>query len=69
MSEVKLYRVTGRIKKPNFKTGFRKEIKATKPEEALEQVYKTIGSKHRVKRFYIEIEKVEEVPAENAQSL
>ena len=64
MSEVKTYRITGRISKPNFENRFRKELRATKPEEAIEELYKIFGSRHRVKRFQIKIEKVEEVPAE-----
>jgi len=61
MSEVKLFRVSGRITKPNFKTSFSKELKALKPEDAVEEVYKILGSKHKVKRFYIKVDKVEEI--------
>ena len=64
MSEVKTYRITGLINKPNFENRFRKEIKAVKPEDALEELYKIFGSKHRVKRFQIKIESIEEVPSE-----
>jgi large subunit ribosomal protein LX len=64
MSQVKMFRVSGRITKPNFKTNFSKELKALKPEDAVEEVYKTLGSKHKVKRFYIKVEKVEEVSSE-----
>lgn len=64
MSEVKTYRITGWINKPNFENRFRKELRAIKPEDAIEELYKIFGSKHRVKRFQIKIEKVEEVPAE-----
>jgi len=64
MSEVKTYRITGRINKPNFENRFRKEIRAIKPEDALEELYKVFGSKHRVKRFQIKIENIEEIPAE-----
>ncbi|MBS7624339.1 50S ribosomal protein L18a [Candidatus Bathyarchaeota archaeon] len=60
MSEVKVYMVVGRITKPNFKTIFRKEVRALKPEHALEEIYKIFGSKHRVKRFHIKILRVEE---------
>ncbi|MEM2272979.1 MAG: 50S ribosomal protein L18Ae [Candidatus Bathyarchaeia archaeon] len=60
MSEIKTYTVIGRIDKPNFKTMFRKNIRALKPEHAIEEVYKLIGSKHRVKRFHIKIIKIEE---------
>jgi large subunit ribosomal protein LX len=64
MSEVKTFRVSGRITKPNFRTNFSKELRAMKPEDAVEEVYKTLGSKHRIKRFYIKVEKVEEVSSE-----
>jgi large subunit ribosomal protein LX len=64
MSEVKLFRVSGRITKPNFKTNFNKEIRALKPEDAVEEVLKILGSKHKVKRFYIKVEKVEEISSE-----
>ncbi len=61
MSEVKVFRVEGRITKPNYNTGFRKEIRALKPEDAVERVYKEIGSKHRAKRVQIKVLKVEEI--------
>ena len=64
MSEVKTFRVSGRITKPNFRTNFSKELRAMKPEDAVEEVYKTLGSKHRVKRFYIKVEKVDVVSFE-----
>jgi len=61
MNEVKIFRVTGRIIKPNWKTDFKKELRAIKPEDAIEKVYMEIGSKHRAKRFQIKILKVEEI--------
>lgn len=64
MSEIKVFRVVGRITKPNLQTDFRKEIRALKPEEAVERIYKEIGSKHRVKRFQVKILKVEEISIE-----
>ncbi|MBS7606264.1 MAG: 50S ribosomal protein L18Ae [Candidatus Bathyarchaeia archaeon] len=64
MSEVKIYRVIGRINKPNFKTTFKKEIRALKPEHAIEEIYKILGSKHRVKRFHIKITNIEELSGE-----
>jgi len=67
MSKVKVFQVIGRITKPNFRTSFRKEVRALKPEDAVEEVYKTIGSKHKVKRFHIKIESVEEVANEQAE--
>jgi len=64
MSEIKIFRVVGKIAKPNFQTDFRKEIRALKPEQAVENIYKEIGSKQRVKRSQIKILKVEEIGAE-----
>ena len=61
MSKLKVFRVTGEIRKPNLQTPFRKEVLAAKPEHAVEKVYAEIGSKHRVKRYHMKITKVEEV--------
>ncbi len=68
MNEVKVFRVTGKIRKPNFQTDFRKEVRALKPEDAVEKVYMDLGSKHRIKRFQIRILKVEEVNPEDVEN-
>ena len=65
MSDVKVFRVSGQIAKPNWKTSFEKEIRALKPEDAVETVYTDIGSKHRAKRFQIRIRTVEEIKPED----
>ncbi len=59
--KVRVFRVTGQIIKPNLQTGFSKEIRAVKTEEAVERIYKELGSKHRAKRFQIKIHKIEEI--------
>ena len=59
-----MFRVVGKITKPNYMTDFRKEIRALKPEEAVERVYNEIGSKHRAKRSQIKVLKVEEISLE-----
>ena len=59
-----MFRVIGKITKPNYRTDFRKEIRALKLEEAVEKVYNEIGSKHRAKRVQIKVLKVEEISAE-----
>ncbi|MCW4023051.1 MAG: 50S ribosomal protein L18Ae [archaeon] len=69
MSEVKVYRVSGKISKPNLQTEFSKEIRAIKPEDAVEKVYTLLGSKHRVKRFQMSISKVEEIGLDEVQDL
>ena len=69
MSEVKVFRVIGKIRKPNFQTEFRKEVRAMKPEDAVEKVYMLLGSKHRVKRFQMKIFKVEEIALEEIENI
>ncbi|MCW8802089.1 MAG: 50S ribosomal protein L18Ae [Candidatus Bathyarchaeota archaeon] len=69
MSEVKVYRVSGKINKPNLQTEFSKEIRAIKPEDAVEKVYTLIGSKHRVRRFQMSITKVEEIGLDEVEDL
>jgi large subunit ribosomal protein LX len=65
---VKVFRVTGEINKPKLATPFTKEVLAAKPEHALEKVYAEIGSKHRVKRFYMKITAVEEVSPDQIEN-
>jgi large subunit ribosomal protein LX len=64
MSEIKVFRVVGKINKPNLKTSFVKEMRALKSEDAVDTVYKEIGSKHRVKRFQIRILEVKEISSQ-----
>ena len=64
MSEVKVFRITGKIDKPNWKTNFKKEVRALKPEDAVEKIYKELGSKHRAKRFQIKVLEVKEISSE-----
>jgi large subunit ribosomal protein LX len=65
---MKVFRVTGEIRKPNLKTSFAKEVVALKPEHAVEKVYTELGSKHRVKRFHIKILNVEEVQPQDIKN-
>lgn len=68
MSEVKVFRVTGKIAKPNLKTKFQKEIRALRSEDAKEKIYMELGSKHRAKRFQIKIIKIEEISPEDIKN-
>ncbi len=61
---MKIFKVTGEIRKPNLKTPFKQEIVAEKAEHAVEKVYAELGSRHKVKRFQIKIANVEEIPPE-----
>lgn len=65
---MKVFRVTGEIRKPKLATPFAKEVLAAKPEHAVEKVYAEIGSKHRVKRFYMKINAVEEISPEQIEN-
>ena len=66
MSEVKIFRVTGRIDKAHFFEPiiFRKEVAAAKRNHAIEKIYAEMGSRHRAKRNQIKILEVEEVEPE-----
>jgi large subunit ribosomal protein LX len=68
MSEVKIFRIKGRITKKNFRTAFKKEIRALKVEDAVEKLYTELGSKHRLKRFHINILSVEEITIEEVET-
>jgi ribosomal protein L20A (L18A) len=61
---MKVFRVTGKIYKPNLKTDFSRELLAEKAEHAQEQTIAEIGSRHRVKRCHMKVLKVEEVQAD-----
>ena len=65
---MKVFRVTGEIKKPNLVTPFAKEVLADKPEQAVEKVYAEIGSKHRVKRYYMKISAVDDISPEEIEN-
>jgi large subunit ribosomal protein LX len=68
MNKLKVFRVTGEIRKPKLNTPFNKEVIADKGEHAVEKIYAEIGSKHRVKRCFMKIFKVEEVTAEEIEN-
>ena len=68
MSNLKVFRVTGEINKPNLKTPFNKEVLAVKSDHAVEKVYAEIGSKHRVKRFQLKISNVEEISIDEIEN-
>jgi large subunit ribosomal protein LX len=65
---MKVFRVTGKIYKPNLNTDFTRELIADKPEHAEEKIYAEIGSRHRVKRCHMKVIKVEEVPPEEVEN-
>ena len=65
---MKVFKVTGKISKPNLATPFVKELMADKSEHAVEKVYAEIGSRHRVKRCHITISDVREISADQIEN-
>ena len=67
MVEVKIFRVEGKILSPNYKTAFSKDVRALKPEDAVEKVYVELGSQHRVKRVHMKVTSIEEITVEETE--
>ena len=65
---MKVFKVTGKIYKPNLNTDFVREMLADKPEHAEERVYAEIGSRHRVRRHHIKIISTKEISAEEIEN-
>ena len=65
--EVKIFRVKGIITKLNYVMPFSKYVRALKMEDAIEKVYSDFGSQHRVKRFHMRINSVDEVSVEETE--
>ncbi len=61
MSEVRLYKITGVLRKGGDNLPFKKEIRAMKKEDAVKHLYSDMGSRHKARKFDITIESVEEV--------
>ncbi|MCD6409357.1 MAG: 50S ribosomal protein L18a [Candidatus Verstraetearchaeota archaeon] len=59
MSEVKTFRISGKMRLSIDWVPFSKEIRALKEEHALEKLYSLLGSNHKVRRNLIVIEKIE----------
>ncbi len=72
MSEVKIYRVKGKMllshdKFPEWRE-FTVEVRALKEEDAIEKVYSELGSRHKLKRHHVKISSVNEIPLDQAES-
>lgn len=64
MSEVKMFKIAGEIKKGKTRIPFAVEVSALKQEHALQRLYADMGSRHRARRFEITINSVEQVSQE-----
>lgn len=69
MVEVKIFRVEGEILSPNYRTTFSKDVRALKPEHAVEKVYMELGSQHRVKRVHMKLHSIKEITREETEDL
>lgn len=63
----RIFRVEGSFKQRLWKQKFKKEIIGFSERQVLEKVLSDIGSKHRVKRYMIKIEKIEEISPEEVR--
>ncbi|NPA04589.1 MAG: 50S ribosomal protein L18a [Crenarchaeota archaeon] len=71
--EVRFYRVKGRMllrhyKNPEWRK-FTIDVRAVKPEHAVEKVLSELGSRHKVKRYHIVIESVEPISPEELEDM
>jgi len=69
MSEVKIFRIKGRIVRHNYDTDFSKDMLSTSKEAALEKTFAELGSQHKVKRVHIRISSIEEIKPEESSNM
>ena len=60
MGEIKIFTISGEIRKRNIKIPFEKEIFEVNKENALEKLFSELGSQHKAKRFEIKINDLKE---------
>ena len=58
---MKAFRVTGTFRMGRMVQNFSKEIACDRKEEATELIYSDLGSRHKVKRYDISIDSVDEI--------
>ena len=66
---IKIFRINGEISRPDYQTSFTKEVRAMKPEDAIEKVYTEIGSQHRVKRVHLKILSIQEIQLDEVKNI
>ena len=69
MSEVKIFRIKGRIVRHNYRTDFSKDLQSTSREAALEKIFADLGSQHKVKRIHIQISSIAEIKPEESSNM
>ena len=65
--QVKIFSVEGTIQSPSYQTHFVKDLRALKPEDAIEKIYMDLGSQHRVKRIHIKVNAVKEISVDETE--
>ena len=68
MSQVKVFKIKGDLRKRGENLPFHKEIRAVKKEDALQHLYAEMGSRHKARRFEIRVQSIEEVPTGTEES-
>ncbi len=68
LSEVKRFKIIGVLRKRGEDLPFKKEFRALRKEDALQNLYADLGSRHKARRFEVKVKTIEELPveAENA---
>ena len=71
-SKVKIFRIEGSMlishdRLPTWQK-FSIEVRALKPEDAVEKVLSELGSKHKLKRKHIRINKIEEISLDEVKT-
>ena len=65
---MKAFLVTGSFADPRKEQPFSIEMAAEDEASVREKTLSTIGSRHKMKRWQIKIDKVEEIPADKVES-
>ncbi|MGI6008824.1 MAG: 50S ribosomal protein L18Ae [Methanomethylophilus sp.] len=65
---MKAFLVTGSYADPRKEQPFSIEMAADDEAAVREKALSTIGSKHKMKRWQIKIDKIEEIPADQVES-
>jgi large subunit ribosomal protein LX len=64
---VKIFRVEGIIQSPSYQTHFVKDVRALKPEDAIEKIYMDMGSQHRIKRIHMKVNSIKEISIDETE--
>ena len=68
MSSVKRFRITGELRKRGERLPFKKEFRALRKEDAIQNLYADMGSRHKARRFEIAIKNIEEISEAEAEA-